>query len=198
MVEFKKPEPLKITCTAFDCKNDVHCFKATRKMAQGDHGHCRACGADLVDWHRLHRREIGDAKYTFRMLKHELIRNHFFHTTVDETAVAHARRKGRINLRQAVRHRLERYLAPTAPPRDGFQTPFTGNAIYYAQHATACCCRTCLAYWHDIPKGRKLTEREVEYCEELINLFLVQRLPKLKDEPEKVPRRRKSAVGSDT
>lgn len=190
MAEFKKPEPLKIKCTASDCDNDLHCFKATRKMAQTDRGRCRSCGADLVDWHRLHQREIADAKYTFRVLKHELIRNHFFHETLDERAVAHARRKGRIKLREAVRHRLERYLAPETPVRDGFQTPFDGNAIYYAQHATACCCRTCLAYWHNIPKGRKLTEKELQYCEALIDLFLVQRLPELKDESEKVPPRR--------
>ena len=64
MAEFKKPEPLQIKCTASDCDNDLHCFKATRKMAQADRGRCRACGADLVDWHRLHQREIADAKYT--------------------------------------------------------------------------------------------------------------------------------------
>jgi Domain of unknown function (DUF4186) len=190
MVEFKKPEPLKIKCTASDCDHDLHCFKSTRKMAEADRGRCRACGADLVDWQRLSRREISDAKYTFRALKHEMIRNHFFLETIDDKAVAHARRKGRIKLGEAVRHRLERYLAPEAPVRDGFQTPFAGNAIYYAQHATACCCRTCLEYWHSIPKGRALTERELEYCEALINLFLRQRLPKLKDEPEKVPPRR--------
>jgi hypothetical protein len=84
MAEFKKPEPLKIKCTASDCDNDLHCFKATRKMAQADRGRCRACGADLVDWHRLHQREIADAKCTFRGLKHELIRHHFFHETLED------------------------------------------------------------------------------------------------------------------
>jgi hypothetical protein len=190
MTLFKKPEPLKISCTAADCSNDLHCFKATKKMADGDRGRCRACGANLVDWNRLHQQKIADAKYTFRALRHELIRSHFFQEPIDEAAVAHARRKGRIRLREAVRIRLERYLAPAEPMRDGRQTPFTGSSIFYAQHATACCCRTCLEYWHNIPKGRALTEQELQYCEALIDLFLQQRLPDLKDEPVKVPPRR--------
>lgn len=187
MAEFKKPPPLKISCTASDCDNDLHCFKATKKMSEGDRGRCRACGAGLVDWKRLHQRRIGDAKYTFNALRHELIRSHFFNETIDERAVAHARRKGRILLREAVRNRIEKYLAPANLARDGRQTPFNGNSIFYAQHATACCCRTCLEYWHAIPKGRKLTDEETEYCEALIGIFLQQRLPNLKDEPEKVP-----------
>jgi hypothetical protein len=187
MAEFQKPAPLKISGTMSDCDNDLHCFKATQKMSEGDRGRCRACGADLVDWQRLHERKIGDAKYTFRALKHELIRSHFFHEPIDERAVAHARRKGRILLREAVPNRIEKYLAPANLIRDGRQTPFRGNSIFYAQHATACCCRTRLEYWHAISKGRKLTEAEIEYCEALIDLFLQQRLPRLKDDPEKVP-----------
>src|SRR5262249_5719487 len=112
------------------------------------------------------------------------------HKPIDERAVANARRKGRINLRAAVRKRLEKYLAPAAPPRDGYQTPYQGNAIYYAQHSIACCCRKCLEYWHAIPQGRDLTSEEIEYCASLIGLYLQERLPDLRDEPEKVPPRR--------
>jgi Domain of unknown function (DUF4186) len=69
--------------------------------------------------------------------------------------------------------RLSKYLAVAEPPRDGRQTPLEGNAIYYAQHATATCCRTCLEYWHHIPKGRPLTPEELDYFATLIDLFLV-------------------------
>lgn len=191
MTAFQRPAPLKIKCTDSDCDNDLHCFKAARKMAADDRGKCRSCGASLVDWNRLHRRNLNDAAYTFEALQQELIRHHHFHIAIDEGAINHARRKGRILLLQAARERLERYIAPPNLPRDGRQTPFEGNAIYYAQHATACCCRTCLEYWHAIPKGRCLTEREVDYCLALIILYLEQRLPDLKDEPEKVPARRR-------
>lgn len=191
MVEFQKPPPLDIKCTSTDCNNDLHCFKQLKKMTPDQRGKCRACGADLVDWKRLHRRDKGDASHTFAALQHELIRHHFFHRPVDDVAMRHAQRKGRIALKEAARARLGKYLAVAEPPRDGRQTPLEGNAIYYAQHATATCCRTCLEYWHDIPKGRPLTAAEFDYCATMVDLFLDAKLPELADEPIEVPRRRR-------
>lgn len=189
MAEFQKPPPLEIKCTSTDCDNDLHCFKQLKKMMPDERGKCRDCGADLVDWKRLHRRDKGDAEHTFEALQHELIRHHFFHRPVDDGAMRHAQRKGRDQLKDAARDRLRKYLAVAEPPRDGRQTPLEGNAIYYAQHATATCCRTCLEYWHDIPKGRPLTDAEFDYCASLVDLFLDEKLPDLADEPIKVPRR---------
>ena len=196
MTGFQKPPPLAIKCTDTDCDNDLHCFKQLRKMTTNERGRCRACGADLVDWKRIHQRNLLDVNHTFEALQHELIRHHFFHRVIDETAVQHAQRKGRIRLKNAARARLTNYLAPAEPPRDGRQTPMQGNAIFYAQHATATCCRTCLAYWHDIPKGRSLTVEELDYCARLLDLYLDRRLPELDDEPIQVPRRRSTAPHS--
>jgi hypothetical protein len=191
MAEYQKPPPLDIKCTSVDCDNDLHCFKQLKKMTPDQRGHCRACGADLVDWDRLHRRDKADAEHTFGALQHELIRHHFFHKQVDETAMRHAQRKGRALLKEAARDRLKKHLAPAEPPRDGYQTPLQGNAIFYAQHATATCCRTCLEYWHNIPKGRPLTAEEFDYCATLVELFFDEKLPDLAEEPIKVaPRRR--------
>ena len=53
----------------------------------------------------------------------------------------------------------------------------SGNAIFYAQHATATCCRRCAEYWHGIRRGRKLTEREVGYLTELVMVFVRERVP---------------------
>lgn len=36
-------------------------------------------------------------------------------------------------------------LAPAAPRTDGKQTPMRGHPVFIAQHATATCCRSCLA-----------------------------------------------------
>ena len=188
MAQFQKPQPLDIKCTSTDCENDLHCFKRLKKMAPADVGKCRACGADLIDWNRVHRREKTDAAYTFSALKREFIRHSFFHRQLDDGALHHAQRKGRIQLKEAARYRLNKYLAPSQPPRDGRQTPFKGNAIYYAQHATATCCRTCVEYWHDIPKGRALTQREFDYCAMLVDIFLDEKLPDLAEGPVKVPR----------
>ena len=51
-------------------------------------------------------------------------------------------------------------LAPAAPASDGKQTPMRGHPAFVAQHATASCCRSCLAKWHKIPAGRPMTEAE--------------------------------------
>ena len=181
--------PLDIKCTSTDCENDLHCFKQLQRMNPDQRGKCRECGADLIDWKRVHRRDIRDAYHTFNALQYEHIRHHFFHLPIDDVAVRHAKRKGRNGLIDAARHRLLKYLAPSNPQRDGRQTPRKGNSIFYAQHATATCCRTCLHYWHDIPKGQQLTRRELEYCLQLVQLFLIDRLPNLPDDPIFVPRR---------
>ena len=74
-------------------------------------------------------------------------------------------------------------LASAEPKNDGKQTPMKGHPVFIAQHACACCCRHCLEKWHHIPRGRKLTDDEVEYivdlimewienkCKESVNLF---------------------------
>ncbi len=51
-------------------------------------------------------------------------------------------------------------LAPAQPRNDGRQTPMRGHPAFIAQHATATCCRSCLAKWHGIPAGRALSEPE--------------------------------------
>lgn len=51
-------------------------------------------------------------------------------------------------------------LAPAHPLNDGKQTPMRGHPVFVAQHATATCCRGCLAKWHRIPRGREMTAPE--------------------------------------
>ena len=64
-------------------------------------------------------------------------------------------------------------LAAAAPLKDGKQTPFKGHPVFIAQHATATCCRGCLAKWHDIPKGRDLTPAEQNHVVSAIERWLV-------------------------
>ena len=73
MTAFQKPLPLDIKCTSVDCDNDLRCFKQLRKMTPDQRGRCRACGADLVDWDRLHRRDESDARdqATRRMVRRD-------------------------------------------------------------------------------------------------------------------------------
>ena len=51
-------------------------------------------------------------------------------------------------------------LAPALPANDGKQTPYGNHPVFVAQHATATCCRGCLAKWHGIEKGRELSDDE--------------------------------------
>jgi hypothetical protein len=58
-----------------------------------------------------------------------------------------------------------------------------GRAVYYAQHATATCCRKCMEYWHGIPKDRPLTDGELAYATMLVQAYLDDRLTDLPDDP---------------
>ena len=188
-------EPLKVTCTMADCADNLHCFKFhSRKMEEGERGTCRYCGASLVDWERIHSRDSADIEHTVESLKHEFIRHHFWHAAIDQKADEHARRKGRLALRVAARTRVLNSVGSASPSRDGQQTPFSGNVLYYAQHATACCCRSCIEYWHAIPRGQALDQAQIDYFADLIMTYVEQRMPKLPNEPEKIPRRRKPSA----
>ena len=81
-------------------------------------------------------------------------------------------RKGmEVVLRQA-RELLSQRLAPAEPVNDGRQTPWRGHPVFVAQHATATCCRTCLAKWHGIEKGRALTAVDLDYLVAIIGRWL--------------------------
>jgi len=67
---------------------------------------------------------------------------------------------------------IAKRLAPQAPLNDGRQTPFRGHPVFIAQHATATCCRTCLAKWHDIPAGKALDEAERKHVVDAIERWL--------------------------
>ena len=63
-------------------------------------------------------------------------------------------------------------LAPATPANDGKQTPFRGHPVFVAQHATATCCRGCLAKWHGIARGHALTEPQMAHVVAVIERWL--------------------------
>ncbi|WP_058910013.1 DUF4186 domain-containing protein [Entomohabitans teleogrylli] len=67
-------------------------------------------------------------------------------------------------------------LAPAFPPHDGKQTPMRGHPVFIAQHATATCCRGCLAKWHAIAPGVALSDRQQQYVVEVIFRWLVEEM----------------------
>lgn len=81
--------------------------------------------------------------------------------------------------RQLARHGLagmkahaERFIAERLAlfdaRRDGRQTPMRNHPVFVAQHATATCCRACLARWHHIRPGHRLTADEQAYIRDVI------------------------------
>lgn len=67
-------------------------------------------------------------------------------------------------------------LAPAVVANDGQQTPMRGHPVFVAQHATATCCRGCLAKWHRLPEGRALSLEEQAYIVVVIEHWLVRYL----------------------
>ena len=75
----------------------------------------------------------------------------------------YVREKGMDTIRSHAEDFVEKRLAPKEIANDGKQTPMRGHPVFPAQHATACCCRSCLEKWHGIPQGRELTKDEQSY-----------------------------------
>jgi hypothetical protein len=200
-------KPLKITCTSTKCEDGLHCFKRNQRKARSSTtaaGSCRACGVELVDWNRIHARNAADIQHTVKSLKHEYIRHHYWHEPISEKAVNYARRKGLIGLKEAAEKRITTSvgLASEKLFRDGTQTPVGDdmNALHYAQHAMACCCRKCIEYWHGIPSNQDLKPDDVTYFTELMMHYLNERIPNVTESGEKVPsvRRKKKETEEET
>jgi predicted Fe-S protein YdhL (DUF1289 family) len=84
------------------------------------------------------------------------------------------RRKGLPVVMEHAADFIEKRLAPAAPANDGKQTPMRHHPVFIAQHATATCCRGCLAKWHGIEKGRTLDAGEKEYVLEVLKAWLAR------------------------
>jgi hypothetical protein len=181
-------KPLKIKCTQSDCGNDLHCFLQKTQRPRPHGGPCRSCGEDLIDFPRVQARNLGDLEHTFECLSKEWIRHHFWHRPFDQHAINHARRKGMLAFRTGeAAKRIRQSVGKTRHPMEGKQTPFEKNVLFYAQHATAACCRKCIEYWHGIPTGRPLADDEVSYLAQLALRYVERRLPTLNEQPMKVP-----------
>lgn len=194
--DWKRIEPLlkkKITCTSSKCELDMHCFrtnmrkKTNRENKTLRNGECVYCGVKLVDWKRIDKKNLKDSEYLVSSLKHELIRKLFWERPFDDKALNKASGKTISELKEEIEKILRRTLTKPSEKqfRDGTQTKKDGNVIFYAQHATATCCRKCLEEWYDINKNKKLDEKNLEYLVEIVMIYLTKRLPGLNTKKEK-------------
>jgi hypothetical protein len=82
---------------------------------------------------------------------------------------------------------IEQRLAPAEPVGDGKQTPMRGHPIFIAQHATATCCRSCLAKWHGIAAKRPLSQAEKDHVLAVLAYWLARAPASEAAEPKRQP-----------
>ena len=85
---------------------------------------------------------------------------------------AYLENKGLAAVLDHARDFIAKRLAPASPANDGKQTPFRGHPVFIAQHATATCCRPCLAKWHGIARGCPLDDGEREHVIAVLERWL--------------------------
>jgi hypothetical protein len=96
-----------------------------------------------------------------------------------EIDVFNALSQGKGALQNEIIDRMANKIGKVNPFNNGI-TPYTGNIIFYAQHATGTCCRRCMDYWYKFPmKDVALTDLQIDFSANLINLYLNRRLPQL-------------------
>lgn len=83
--------------------------------------------------------------------------------------------KGLETILEHARDFISERLADANPANDGKQTPMKNHPVFIAQHATATCCRKCLAKWHHIPMGKPLTEEQTDYILEVLKRWLIKK-----------------------
>ena len=106
---------------------------------------------------------------TLARLGHSRFRAGFSLSAKDRT---YARAKGRDTIDRHAHEMLAKRVGPAHPLKDGKQTPYRGHPVFTAQHATATCCRGCIERWHHIPRGRALTDAEVDALARLVMAWI--------------------------
>ena len=84
----------------------------------------------------------------------------------------YARERGRKVIAAHARDLLRARAGAAHPRNDGKQIPYRGHPVFVAQHATATCCRGCIAKWHRIAPGHELTDAELDRLVAVIMVWL--------------------------
>lgn len=200
--EWKKPPPplkKQVTCTTTECKAGYHSFRTNKRLKVNQdskkgfrNGPCSCCGKDIVDWKRIDKRNFKDFEYLTSQLKLEMFRKNYWENPFDDKALKKLKDKSWDEIKNEAENILRKALTlPTQEQfRDGSQTKLNGNVIYYAQHATATCCRKCLEEWHAVDSTVTISEKDLKYTLDLIRHYLEKRIPSLFKNEIKQKRRR--------
>ncbi len=113
--------------------------------------------------------ESEDPRSVLARLSRSTFRSRFQLTGRDR---AYARSKGRDTIVRHAHELLGGRIAAAHPHNDGRQTPMRGHPVFIAQHATATCCRGCVAKWYHIPQGRELTPGELDHLVDVVMAWI--------------------------
>ncbi|NVM29287.1 MAG: DUF4186 family protein [Candidatus Helarchaeota archaeon] len=183
--DWQRTKPLgKLTCTSSKCEEGLHSFlrnfrgrKRTNEMSYRSEA-CTSCGVKIIDWERLDERDLNDVKYTIEALRKELFRRRYWARRIDKKLLEPLLEKELSEIEKKVENRIRKYVNKkfNDNPWDGRQTPLEGNLIYFAQHATASCCKKCIEEWHGINRNELLTEEQIKYLVGLIMVYFENRM----------------------
>ncbi len=81
-------------------------------------------------------------------------------------------RKGFCEIRKEAVKFIDDRIAPAIIINDGRQTPYKNHPVFIAQHATATCCRKCIAKWYKFPPKIELNEEQKRYLVDVIMHWL--------------------------
>ena len=180
MDELPDLKPVKLTCTSSDCDNGRHAYRPGRgKWQELGPGVCQNCGDTSVDMTVTRARDGARPDVIFAELGREFIRDHFLNKPFDERARRLIRRDGVEGIKQRVHDRLLRSLGGDPTNWDGRQTPLSGSVLFYAQHATATCCRKCAWYWYGIPRDGEMDAADLSFCDGLVCAYIDRRAPEI-------------------
>lgn len=170
-------EKVKISCTSRDCDNDKHAYRPGRGEWKKlpDQAACQGCGDTGVNMSIPRSRDIGKREAIFRELGREFIRDHYLEKPFDKRARRLIRRYGMDGIRARVSGRLVSTIGGDPNNWDGRQTKFEGDVLFYAQHATATCCRKCGWYWYGIPREGHISDEDITFCVGLVQAYLDRR-----------------------
>jgi hypothetical protein len=170
-------EKVKLSCSATDCENDKHSYRPKlgkwKKLA--DEPVCQNCGDTSVDMSITRARDLSNREAIFDELDREFIRDMYLNKPFDAEARRLIRRDGLEGTRARAAKRIASAIGKAPNDWDGQQTSFVGDPLYYAQHATATCCRKCAWYWYGIPREGPLNAEDLAFCSGLIQAYLDRR-----------------------
>jgi len=173
MDELPTLAPVKLTCTSRDCENDKHCYRPKRGGWKSEPvGECQGCGDRSVDMSVTRARDRSAPNAIFCELGREFIRDHYLQKPIDRRARRLIRRDGVDGVRAKAADRLRKSIGGEPDAFDGRQTKLEGNVLFYAQHATATCCRRCAWYWYGIPMTGPMADHDLAFCIKMVDAYL--------------------------